>query len=776
MKLTLWGMMSVVGALGVASCSSEDKIAADENPANDPATNTVNTQFVLSVSTNNGSSASTRMSDENTQATAANFRGIQNAHVLTFEKDAADPKIIMAATAPTKIFDLAQILSPGEITASESRRVVELSLKMGTNTVMFYGKAIKNGTASDQGNIDFHVDAANTSNTYFALKPRNDAFGSGSVFQNTEILLSTILNRIVSSRLHVETTGTTGERDNRYAFWWPVSDIVSDVVPITASTERAKIRWNTGNETYIPGNTYKLTFSGDDNISTISDEGQSYILYAGEKTWKEYGTTLAASDPQKPLEEKLGQAFNAFTTLGPNEVRSGSGYSISKTVGDLIEVINKIRKVSTSNTVGSTATSPEEWIAQLMAEVIYTRITQYFVNSGTSCTFAEISNILNNLKTYVDASQTTSTNVTNLADFPTNLHLPQGAVQVGYTDIETESGFAYLTTSTWIDGTSTPVTSVSNSASKIMWPAELCYFGNSPIRTSSVSKTKENYPQSVNAWVNTSNSLWGDFTGTSVVSATRAVAMTNPINYGTSMLKTTVKYGAATLLDNNAAINDGQDANEIDATIAPFILTGVLIGGQYDKVGWDYLPMDPTNSDRKEYIIYDNVIPTPAIPAHSSSPTASAPVYTLVFDNYDSSIADNETQNNVLVCLEFQNNSGKDFYGQGNLIRNGATFYLVGKLDLNNMTNKETITFPNQTAGTPSHALPPYNTDGTTKKIKRVFIQDYVTNANFVIGANSLKYAFLTVPDLQASQISLGMSVDISWSEGPIFNDVPLGQ
>ena len=59
--------------------------------------------------------------------------------------------------------------------------------------------------------------------------------------------------------------------------------------------------------------------------------------------------------------------------------------------------------------------------------------------------------------------------------------------------------------------------------------------------------------------------------------------------------------------------------------------------------------------------------------------------------------------------------------------------------------------------------------------VKRVFIQDYVTEANFKIDANSLKYAFVTVPDLQASQISLGLSVDISWSEGPKFNDITLG-
>jgi hypothetical protein len=73
------------------------------------------------------------------------------------------------------------------------------------------------------------------------------------------------------------------------------------------------------------------------------------------------------------------------------------------------------------------------------------------------------------------------------------------------------------------------------------------------------------------------------------------------------------------------------------------------------------------------------------------------------------------------------------------------------------------------------HALPPYNSDGTTKKISRVFIQDFMTTANFVIGPNSLKYAYLTVPDLRSSSLSLGLSVDIKWETGLNFSNIVLG-
>jgi len=74
------------------------------------------------------------------------------------------------------------------------------------------------------------------------------------------------------------------------------------------------------------------------------------------------------------------------------------------------------------------------------------------------------------------------------------------------------------------------------------------------------------------------------------------------------------------------------------------------------------------------------------------------------------------------------------------------------------------------------YALPPYDTNGSTLQVRRVFIQDFVTTASFVIGENSLKSALVSVPDLRASHLSLGLSVDLSWSDGLNFENVVLGQ
>ena len=188
--------------------------------------------------------------------------------------------------------------------------------------------------------------------------------------------------------------------------------------------------------------------------------------------------------------------------------------------------------------------------------------------------------------------------------------------------------------------------------------------------------------------------------------------------------------------------------------ITKLTLTGILIGGQYQTVGWNFL-RSSEEAANKDFVVYDNKIVSGAIPSTN-------PNYTLVFDNYTSTATD------VKVALEFKNDSDKDIYGIGGMIPKGGVFYLAGKLDLS--SNTQTITWPTY------YAIPPYTAAGgtdTTKK--RVFIQDYVTTATFKIGANSLKNAYTTVPDLRASQISLGLSVDLNWRPGLTFDNVVLG-
>ena len=326
-----------------------------------------------------------------------------------------------------------------------------------------------------------------------------------------------------------------------------------------------------------------------------------------------------------------------------------------------------------------------------------------------------------------------------------------------------------------------------------MYPAELCYFGNSPIRVTSDAHVKAEYPDGASNWDNDENWKTTYTAGHNtvdwsknahVLSSTRSVAMQENINYGTSMLKTTIAYasGVADLKDNNSGIHTGEADNTIAVSGSPFTLTGVLVGGQPQTVGWNYITK-ASATDPYVCMVYDNDLPSTAIPTSTGSEN-----YTMVWDNYkavDDPAAD--AQNTVYVALELTNNSGKDFWGMNNLIRNGSAFYLIGKLDpdVTSATNLTSlgksaeqyaadkslgITWPTK------YALPPYNADGSTVKARRVFIQDFVTTANFIIGEESLKTALVSVPDLRASHLSLGLSVDLSWSNGLNFENVVLGQ
>ena len=177
------------------------------------------------------------------------------------------------------------------------------------------------------------------------------------------------------------------------------------------------------------------------------------------------------------------------------------------------------------------------------------------------------------------------------------------------------------------------------------------------------------------------------------------------------------------------------------------------------------------------YMIYDNNLPDGTVPSYTASGNKSVPNYTLVWDNWSEAQKDQD-QSVVYVALEFVNNSGHDFYG-----RDGSTFYVAGKLDPDarpaSMTDvsdevykrdkSKGITWPT------NYALPPYDATGNTLKQRRVFMQDYMTVANFVLNRKSLQNAYVTVPDLRSLQISLGMSVDLEWRTGLTF-DVPLGQ
>ena len=481
-------------------------------------------------------------------------------------------------------------------------------------------------------------------------------------------------------------------------------------------------------------------------------------------SWRGIGKTLKDGGSLPPLQENLATVYNSLTTLGTNEVRAGSASAVCSIIYHIYETI--------TTTLAATPTTDGELNAQRLAETIKTRIENYFdvESTETATAFRNIGDastantIINGLVTasvYADkdAFDAVYGQVVHgdLMGFPTSFKLPLGAAQLYFTDFNadaTTGGFSYTNPSTSLLDLSATI-----APTHYMYPSELLYFDNSPLYVSDAEKTADNYPNGYNTWDTyswTSNGWSNNF----VTSTTRSVAVKNNINYGVAMLQTQVALNGTTFNDNrHAIVTSESDQSLTEAEVKKMQLTGIIIGGQNHQLGWNYLAKANETTDW-DYAIFDNQIESSTIPTGAN--------YTLVFDNYRN--GDQTAQTDVLVALEFQNNSDKDFYGKGNLIRKGGKFYLIGKLELGTkLIGTDNGISGSATAWPTNYPIPPYTDAGASKEITRVFIQDYLTTATFKIGANSLKNAFITVPDLRSTQTSLGLSVDLNWREGLNF-------
>ena len=525
--------------------------------------------------------------------------------------------------------------------------------------------------------------------------------------------------------------------------------------------------------------------AGTDHVA-LSAEHYGVAVAADEYpavvTWADYVNASGTSPVETTkelyaLEIKLAEVYKALTTIqtAQGELRAGYGTAILHTIEDVWSVINSVQC--------ATPFSKGEAVAKKLAELIHVEINKYFDgtvpmtgdNKGgavTGVAFKPVSTMVTAFN--ADGLWPTATHPTvagigseDLSQFPMAYAVPSGAAHYDWKS--TEKIFEYVTnynTSSVGGGSGFTVDSY-------YYPAELLYFGNSPLRVSGTEHKEPTYPNGVSNWQD--DSKWSDDWDKDkhVVSTTRSVAMRNNINYGSALLKTTVGYKALTLNDNNHAIQKAKDPTlaegdepdkEITVDATSFQLVGVIIGGQYKKVGWDFTPKTTGNT---QGYIYDKAIPEGANGIPGTVNTPSNPNYTLVFDNYK---AGGYAQDEVYVALELKNNTHQDFYGKHSLIRHGDSFYLVGKLD------SPTISWSGLGQVSTDHPLPPYDADGNSIETVRVFMQDFMTTANFWFYPNSLQQALLTVPDLRHSSLTLGLSVDMSWSTGISFEDIELGK
>ena len=788
----------VAVAFAALACQREQTVP--DNPTYDPAKGEVTTQFVLNIAP--GTTPKTKLGTDIVQVGNNPFRGISEAHLLTYELDNNNKKgseyFIFnpsdAKAKATRDYDLGDLAAQGEISDQASSRIVELSLPLRTNALAFYALASKPKAPELSANpTPSQLQAlVNYNNTYGKLVAVGEGFNATLENLNFSLVsrltdqqgftrFGNLLAGVMTAVVRAECVKENEHFDRRYAFWWP-----QDEESKTWATRIGGV--DTG--AILP----------DDDPDRIAHEAQDngkYTYVVGEVSWKTMGDSYAINHDsdltnnvyQTGLEEVLGETFYQIVTIRSKdegnvhktELRAGSAASILKTMRDLNDVLNRV--------LNATATSQAEQRAIELAREIRFRMRNYFSSTDNYRTinWKPISEIVTAASTYFPnyATAIAGTNFdqsylpdnTNLTGgFPLNLGLPMSTALmtwVANNQLSVGGNFQYLDAVPAYGMNADPVP-----ITDYRFPPEIVYWGNSGIRVNDDTKSKADYPHTVDTWANPSNSQWNGWTDNGqVLSTTRSVAMIKQINYGVAMMQTNVSYGhlnGTVAYDNNSGIHENEEDQAITIDGSSFKVTGVMIGGVREKIGWDFVGIvDPVNN-KPNKIIYDRLSGGGlAIPDPSTNKAVT--FYTTTWDSYVPQLNNageavgpgrQTDQTDVYVALELVNNTGKDIWGELNIIRNGGTFYLVGKLDLQAALANNTITFPDAKY----FHYPPFDAEGNTIQVKRVFMQDYMTIVNLHFGEHSLRNAYVTVPDLRSSQVSLGLNVDLTWNPGLTFH------
>lgn len=756
----------------------------------------VKTKFVLNISKH---SSSTKQSASATQADGS-FLGIDKAKLLAYVLD-QDGGFLPADADANKIFELSKLMSSASSSSFKSRRVLEMMMPLGTNTLLFYGRGaggvIPSGSPYDEkdyfGYLDEYSVTDKANSAKFKLGKR---LSDKTNFRTTENLLAGMLTVIMNTSL-----------SSGASFTATAKPITHDKMPA-----------------------YGFDVTLDHAIK-----------------WSDFYAATSPFDGKAPapLEEKLSYLYKQMTSIHSDdgELRAGSTEATLRTITDLWSVINSVR--------WATPTSEAEAVAKYFAQTVHAHLSQFFTctpglegSSMTDVAFRHLNDITSGdivdygiihyiiadpfwptvtttdntqdppvsttVSTIPEDFQVSETKLKDLAsaydsplyDFPGEFNIPRGASYVAFDKTGKYYYYPQEFNVSAFDGQPTDASSsetVTYNAENYYYPSELLYFGNSPVRVSDREHKVGDYPDNAEDWIK--DSEWAkyapgsttekDWDGAAVKSSTRSVAMKYNINYGVAMLETKIGYSAAVLsskelLDNNHYVQHVLNGIDLNSTDEPdkiiqvkdgsFKLTGLIIGGQTQNLDWSYLPTkDPDLNKTVTGFIYDKAIATQDADIPFDNGSSFSPNYTVVFDNFNRTEASkaNGKQDKVYVALEFQNKTGTDFYGNFNLIRNDGYFYLIAELDPEN----KTVAWPQD-----GHHVPPYdfayydsNNDNKYYSIPRIFIQDFVTKATFKFDTHSLKYAYLTVPDLRASSLTMGLSVDIEWKDGMVYEELIMG-
>ena len=284
--------------------------------------------------------------------------------------------------------------------------------------------------------------------------------------------------------------------------------------------------------------------------------------------------------------------------------------------------------------------------------------------------------------------------------FPGSIGLPDGAAVIRWTG----TAFEPRTEATILDNI--------NNITRFTYPAELWYYVNSTICTSTDVVKKDIYA-TASSWDDLLNER---YQGSNVVGRqTMSVAVKDPLQYGVGRFQMTLKKITDVLRDSK-----GRTVANCDAAHLP--LTGMIVGGQH-TVGFDFTPRG-VQSDVDARFIYDPIVSSKVTEGENDGDQT---INTLVLQTYDNEI--------VPVVLEFRNMTEEKFNGIDGVIYPGAKFYLIAQLDPEG--------------------------EGSDDFANRVFTQDYTTAVTMRVA--SLAKAYSCMPDLLEARLEIGVQIVKQW-------------
>lgn len=473
-------------------------------------------------------------------------------------------------------------------------------------------------------------------------------------------------------------------------------------------------------------NTKDISFSSEPILSstnTIATEQTAFASYLNAVIATQDGSGNKWSDISDD-NSTLKKAYNNFIKTYTYAQRAGSAEAVRLQMQALYNIAKPI---------ADNPSATDKALAKKLCENI--------LDSSTTTVANSIEFTYNANGTLAYASSVAK----KISNFPCEQGLPEGAALLKW------SGSSFVYNDDPEIGSGSNKINISN----ITYPLPIVYFDNTPAKVNTAEIST--WQTTTNGWDAESN--WKGWTD-AVSPTTRSIALKNNINYGVAGLKTVVKCNAAALEDNRNVYIQNSGNQAINVPVGGFKVTGILIGGQPNTVNWQFIN---TNEETRKYVVYDKV--TNDVKANAGSYSTNA-IYTLVFDNWK-----NSDQEKVTFALELENDN-VEFYGQEGVIAKGQKFYLIGQLDPSNHATGSSITWPqyiDNYSGASGTLPKSYENRYPVKaNTSRVFVQDFTTIAQ--VNIKSLKNAYVTIPDLRATKLQLGLSVDLTWQSGLTFD------